>query len=158
MVRINSAYHPDLVIKKHVAVRSKWIQNVCIMKSCPLNIEKENPKEYHNKMTVLGMVSYVLWVVLVLFSAGFLAWGPRTPIEPFEFDDGFFVTTLNCATVFSLILVFMGTEISFFLLNYTKSPEANENRVVHVLLWIIVPVVLLATVAVAVETVVLLWG
>lgn len=135
--RINSAYHPDLLVKKHIVLKSKKAQLFFISQSNPLDMKIDNRKEYRNKLTVLGLTFYILWLGLLVFSILFLIFGPRTTIEPVEFDDGIFVSALNQAVVLMLALVFLGFEMAFYFLNIIKSPSVNENKVIRVL-WIVV--------------------
>ena len=135
--RINSAYHPALLVKKHIVLKSKKAQLFFISQSNPLEMKIDNRKEYQNKLTVLGLTFYILWLCLLVFSILFLIWGPRTTIEPFEFDDGFFVSALNQVVVLMLALVFLGFEMAFYFLNIIKSPSVNENKVIKAL-WIVV--------------------
>ena len=135
--RINSAYHPNLLIKKYIVLKSPKTQKILISQSNPLDIKIDNRKEYRNKLTVLGFVCYILWFCLVVFSILFLICGPQTAIEPFEYDDGFFVATLNQAVVLMSALIFLGFEMGFYFLNIIKSPSVNENKIIKIL-WIVV--------------------
>jgi len=135
--RINSAYHPDLLVKKYIVLKSKKAQLFFISQSNPLEMEIDNRKEYRNKLTVLGLTFYVLWLCLLVFSILFLIFGPQTEMKPIEFDDGFFISTLNQAVVLVLALVFLGFEMAFYFLNIMKSPSVNKNKIIKAL-WIVV--------------------
>lgn len=156
--RINAAYHHLLLIKTFVTVKSSKLPRLLIMQSNPLDMKGDNRKEYRNRFAVLGLVFYCLWLCLVVFSVVFLIFGPQTAIEPFEFDDGFFVSTLNQAAVFMLSLVFLGYEMSFYFLNIVRSPSVNENKVIRILWYIVVFVMFLTSVAGTVETIKLFYS
>lgn len=151
LARINSAYHPNLLIKKYVFVKSKKLQKLFIFQSNPLEIKIDNKKDYQDKIVVVGFVSYILWFALVVFSVCFLVLGPRTAIVPFEFDDGFFISALNQAVVFMSSLVFLGFEMSFYFLNIVKSPSINVNKIIQVIWYIVILIIFSMSIAGVVE-------
>ena len=151
--RINSAYHPDLLIKKHIVIKRKGLARLLIMESDPRELKIDNKEKYRDKLLILGLICYVLWAVLVIFSVLFLVFGPVTEIEPFEFDDGFFVSALNQAVVFMCTLAFLGFEMAFYFLNILCSPSVNENKFVRVLWYFVVVSVFLISVFAVIETV-----
>ena len=156
VARVNSAYHPALLMRGHITVRSPRLQGLLIMQSHPLDIKRDNRQEYRKKLTLLGLACYVLWLCLVVFSVLLLAFGPETPIEPFEFDEGFFVSTLKQAVIFMLTLDFLGLEIAFCFLNFVRAPFIKEHTANKVLWGVIVLAVFLLSVMGVVETVKLL--
>lgn len=125
--RLNSAYHPDLIFKKHLVIRRAALAKFFISSSNPCSYRMRNRKEYRNKLLVSGVVFYSLWVCVLFFSVFFLRFGPTEPIEPIVVRDTQ-ISVYKNAVVFLLLLIFIGMEFSFSLLNVSRSPSVSENK------------------------------
>lgn len=134
--RLNSAYHHEMLFKRHINIKNVKLQKLLILQSDPFGNHNDNLKAYQGKMTIHGICFYIAWALLFIFCIGFLIFGPETPIEPFEFDDGFVCSTLNKAVVLMSQIVFSGFAFAFYSLNIVRCRDVNSNRFVTVLWWL----------------------
>lgn len=58
--RMNSAYHPDLLFKRYIRVKSTKLQKALILQTNPCDQKSVNRKQYRNKFLIAGIVSYLL--------------------------------------------------------------------------------------------------
>lgn len=58
--RMNSAYHPDLLFKRYIRVKSTKLQKAMILQTNPCDQKSVNRKQYRNKFLISGIVSYLL--------------------------------------------------------------------------------------------------
>lgn len=134
ITRLNSAYHPDLIFKKHIVINNKKLQKLLIFQSDPTgNTKNKNKAENRNRFLILGIVFYIIWLLILLFSIIFLSFGPQTAIEPFEFDDEFYISTLKQMVVFYVDIIFCGWCISFYCLNIIKSSSIKIHKMVSII-------------------------
>ena len=133
--RLNSAYHPDIILKWHVNIKSKRLAKALIWQSNPFGGTFQNKKEYRSKITILGICSYIAWVALTIFSVCFLLWGPSTPIEPIQFDRGILCSTLNKAVVFISNILLLGFDISFYCLNISRCQDVRKYKAINIIWW-----------------------
>ena len=141
--RLNSAYHPDLLFKRHILVRNEKVQKLFIGQSKPGDGTLKNRKEYRNNWSVLGLLFYFMWGFVFAFSILFLCFGPQTPMEALEFDDGFYISALNQIVVFMTNLLLLGVGMSFYCLNILRTSSVKENKIIRSL-WLVVVVFLFA--------------
>lgn len=142
--RLNSAYHHEMLFKRHINIKSSKLQKLLIWQSDPFGNSNDNKKAYQGKMTIHGICFYVAWALMFVFCIAFLIWGPATPIEPFEFDDGFFCTTLNKAVVLMSVAVFDFLAFAVYSLNIIRCRDIKSNRFVTVC-WCLVVIILWVT-------------
>lgn len=89
-------------------------------------------------MTIHGICFYIAWLLQFVFCVAFLIWGPETPIEPFEFDNGFVCSTLNKGVVLMSALTFGGFAFAFYALNIVRCRDVRSHKFVTVLWWLLV--------------------
>ena len=136
--RLNSAYHHEMLFKRHITIKNKKLQKLFIWQSDPFGGSNDNKKAYRSKMTIHGICFYIVWALLFVFCIGFLIWGPETPIEPFEFDDGFVCSTLNKGVVLMSAVTFDCFTFAFYALNIVRCRDVKSHKFVTVLWWLFV--------------------
>ena len=149
--RLNSPYHHDMLFKRHINIKSHKWQKLLIWQSDPFGGHHDNKKEYRGKLTIHGICFYIAWIFLLMFSVAFLIWGPETPIEPFEFDDGFVCSTLNKAVVLMSETIFGCFAFAFYSLNIVHCRDVKSNKFVTVLWWLVVITMWVLSIAAVVE-------
>ena len=102
IARFNTAYHHDKLFKCHINIKDVRLQKLLIWQSDPFGGHNDNKKAYRGKMTILGLVLYILWLFLLAFSILFLVFGAETSIEPIVLDEIFVIATLNKGVVLLL--------------------------------------------------------
>ena len=149
--RLNSAYHHEMLFKRHINIKNSKLQKLLIWQSDPFGGHNDNEKAYRGKMTIHGICFYIAWTLVFVFCVGFLLWGPETPIEPFEFDDGFVCSTLNKAVVLMSETIFGCFTFAFYSLNIVHCRDVKSNKFVTVLWWLVVITMWVLSIAAVVE-------
>ena len=146
--RLNSAYHHEMLFKRHINIRNSKLQKLLIWQSDPFGGHNDNQKAYRGKMTILGLSFYNVWLFVLIFSVIFLILGPATSIDPIKVKGDIICSTLNKAVVFMLSLIFLGFSFGFYCLNI------GHNYVRSKILWIVWWVIILFMFAVSIAAVV----
>lgn len=149
--RLNSAYHHEMLFKRHINIKNSKLQKLLIWQSDPFGGHNDNKKAYQGKMTIHGICFYVAWALVFVFCIGFLICGPETPIEPFEFDEGFVCSTLNKAVVLMSEIIFGCFAFAFYSLNIVRCRDVKSNKFVAVLWWLVVITMWVLSIAAVVE-------
>ena len=131
--RLNSPYHHDMLFKRHINIKSHKWQKLLIWQSDPFGGHNDNKKAYRGKMTILGLVLYILWFFLLAFSIIFLVFGAETPIEPIVLDEIFLIYTLNKGVVFLLNAAYISSAFGLWGLSIVRSREVAEYKFLTVL-------------------------
>ena len=74
----NSAYHPDLLFRKYVTIKSKFWQKILICKMDPTKRGAKSKEEYQDRLLVSGIVFYAITLVFAVGAPLFLIYGPQT--------------------------------------------------------------------------------
>ncbi len=120
--RINTAYHPSLIFKRYIKLKSQAAARVFISKYDPLRKTAKNAKANQNKLLYLGLIFYCVFAALIIFSAVMLLL-PDLPSERFTIDTRYiFITgdTLNAALSAYLALAVSFAEAAFYFINTLK--------------------------------------
>ena len=149
--RLNSAYHHEMLFKRRIIIKNTKLQKLLIWQSDPFGGHNDNKKAYRGKMTIHGICFYIAWALVFVFCIGFLIWGPETPIEPFEFDEGFVCSTLNKAVVLMSEIIFGCFAFAFYSLKIVRCRDVKSNRFVSVLWWLVVITMWVLSIAAVVE-------
>lgn len=84
--RMNTAYHPHLRFKKYVVIKNRTAARLLIDQSDLVNSRIKNAAANRNKLLCAGIVFYVLFLLLIVFSA-VLFLMPEIPAERFTYDS-----------------------------------------------------------------------
>ncbi len=139
ITRLNTPYHPNLLLKKYIIIKNPKIQLLTISKINPEDFNTNIPKKNQNKLLYLGMIFYILWALVFIFTLIMWLVVPDIPTEPFLFDDylGYYISTLNQILPFKLWLTYGMFDISFLSLNIVKcNRDIKEKKVINII-WII---------------------
>ena len=153
VARLNSAYHHDMLFKRHISIKNNQWQKLFIWQSDPFGERKDNKKAYQNKMTLLGVVFYIGWFLTLVFSVIFLMWGTTATIEPLEFGEDLICTTLNKAVVLMVNLTFDAWGFSFYCLNIVRCRDVQKNKFVTALWWLVIITMFIISIAAVAETI-----
>ena len=63
---LNSPYHPHLIYKKYIRIKNKFLQKILIDDYLS-NVRRKNNKGNLNKLSVIGLVYYILAFLWLLF-------------------------------------------------------------------------------------------
>ncbi len=138
LARLNSAYHHEMLFKRHINIKNPRWQKLLIWQSDPRGGHNNNKKAYRGKMTILGISFYTAWLLVLIFSVAFLIFGPATPIEPIEVKGDIICSTLNKAVVFMLSLIFLGFGFGFYCLNIGHNYIRNQSKALWIVWWVII--------------------
>ena len=155
IARFNTAYHHDKLLKYHINIKDVRLQKLLIWQSDPFGGHNDNKRAYRGKMTILGLVLYILWFFLLAFSILFLVFGAETSIEPIVLDEIFLISTLNKGAVFLLNAAYISSAFGLWGLSIVRSREVAEYKFLTVLWCGFIITMLGLSVAMVIETVTL---
>lgn len=139
-LRLNTAYHPRLMMKKHVVVQNPVLSRLLIADFNPEDSEKDVDPENQNKLLWLGLVFYILWIALLIFSLVMLFLVPTVPIEAFEifYDWPLTVSTLNEKILWFTLFEFFSVAFALFGFNIVNCEHSIVKNKLTKALWIAV--------------------
>ena len=149
--RLNSAYHHEMLFKRHITIKNEKLQKLFIWQSDPFGGSNDNKKAYRGKMTILGLSFYIAWLCVLIFSVIFLILGPEAPIEPIEVKGDIICSTLNKAVVFMLSLIFLGFGFGFYCLNIGHNYVKKQSKILWIVWWVIIVFMFAVSIAAVVE-------
>ena len=126
LARLNTAYHPDLILKRHIEIKNEKIARLLICGNNPADAKVENAEENRNKILYLGIAFYLLWIAVVVCSAILLFFVPKIEIaSQLVFDEiSFSVRTLNEKISFLFLFELNFAEVVFLCLNMTNCEKS----------------------------------
>ena len=65
--RLNSAYHPDFLFKKHIILKSNKLSKLLVSDRCMFGFKKHTKNENRDKMSVAGVILYVTSGIAFVF-------------------------------------------------------------------------------------------
>lgn len=116
--RNNTAYHPKLLFRKCFEISNPTIARILIRQSDPLIYRGKNRPEYRNKITLIGIVLYIISVATIIFHIIILNTRFLGPAK--SYNDGGFIgfraDTINQAIVVtsSWLLLAINVFVMFF--------------------------------------------
>ena len=138
LARFISAYHPELLLRQHIDLQDFPFVWIWVSEAPPLfSRSLPNRRAYRNLFVIPGLVFHALWIVVLLFSLLFLRFGP-TGATPFSEA---LPPVLKDAVVIAVLLLFLGIELSFYLLNNCKIAVFVVNRAFQWFYWVMVALV-----------------
>lgn len=124
MIRDISSYHPNLLLKKHITLKNKFLSNLLISKKVDnVVVDKENT----NKILYSGIIFYIFWLVLLGLSFVLLK---LVPIQSLNNDT--YINSINMRTVLSLIYIFGMIIVAFFLINRCQVKENKYHKLLSI--------------------------
>ena len=137
-VRMNTTYHPNLIFKKHIVIHRPTLAKLLVANFSPVDEKKDIESQYRNKLLLLGIVFYVLWLALFAFSVVMLFFVPIIPTEPVEIfsDLHLSVSTLNEKFLWFLVLELDSIMFAFWCLNIIKCAHTLTNSKIWRSVWI----------------------
>lgn len=150
LTRLNTVYHPKLLFKKYFTVNDRKLQKLLISKVNLENFETESPKEHHNKLLYLGLIEYIIWALILLFSIAMLFLVPEITITPITYsveDIDFSISTLNKVLPLNLWLSFLSFNVSFLLLNVISCNRDIKGKILKIIYVICVVVLFVVSFA-----------
>ena len=141
--RMNTAYHPHLLFKKHIKIKSTFWTKLLISQSDPVTNAK-NKRADKNKLLLPGLVFYCVDFALCGFSVLMLLI-PEVPYKFFEIDTRALYLagdSVNEVLVCSFFLAAMFVQVCFHFLNTFKyaverTTAKKTVKVIYILLIII---------------------
>ncbi len=130
--RLNTVYHPKLLFKKHIIVNDDKLQIFLISRVNLEDFKTEAAKEHQNKLLYLGLIEYVIWTLILLFSVAMLFLVPKIPVTSITYSvEGidFSLSTLNKILPLNLWLSFLSFNISFLLLNVINCNRDIKGKI-----------------------------
>ena len=126
--RINTAYNPNLLFKKYIAIHNTTVAKILISQS-DVTSRTKNKKSDRYKLLLSGIVFYCLEGLLIILSLFLICLVSPISIEYFEIDTRFLflsASTLNEKIIITLSMLLLETEITFYIINTIK---CNLNKV-----------------------------
>lgn len=122
MARLNTAYHPDLILKGYVEIKNKKLASLLIWGRNSADIKQDNEPEYQSRILWIGVAFYLLLLTVTVCSLILMFFIPRIECEPQMIIESvsFSVRTLNEKISFLLLLELDFAELVFFCLNMTR--------------------------------------
>ena len=131
--RNNTAYHPMLLFQRCIVINNPTLAEILIRQSDPIGYRGTNSPEHWNKMTLIGMVLYILSILTVIIHIVLLnikSLGPADYIEKDKFFTFHAVTINQCIVLHSSnIMLFINTFFMFFnMLTICIRQKDEEGR------------------------------
>lgn len=77
--RLNSVYHPDLLFKKHIVLKNSRLSKILVSGVIMLDFNKSIKNEHREKMSVAGIIlyivigiSFIFWLICLFLGTEFL--------------------------------------------------------------------------------------
>lgn len=121
--RINSTYDEKLIFKKHLIIKNPILSKLLIDQS-KVNSTAKNIKANRNKLTLVGLIFYILIIILLMLICYMLLVIPPIQSSPFEINTRLiyiYTKTLNQKISVIITIVLFLFEISFFIFNTHKT-------------------------------------
>jgi len=120
--RINSTYDSTLVVKKYFTINNTFLSKLIIGQS-KVNSTAKNLKINRNKITLVGLIFYLLIIILLIFTCIMLFVCPPIESYPFVIDSRFlyiYAKTINQKLSVLSALILLSSEILFYFYNTHK--------------------------------------
>ena len=146
MCRFIAGYDSRFQNGKYIVIKSPILRKLLMDKESLFERKKRLPKDI-NKMSVSGLISYIVAAVALVFALFSCLNLPQILIEP---TDIFFeyVDTLNQKVAFLWVLIFVALVFSFLVIELIRCSKTTEPKWVKVLIDIIAALALIVCAAV----------
>ena len=117
--RNNTAYHPKQLLRKYIEIKNPFIAKVLIRQSDPLLYRGKNRPEYRNRMTLIGLILYIICVLTIILHLVLLKIKTLGPTDH-SYDELFLslhANTINQAIVITSAWIVLVVNVCFMFFN-----------------------------------------